>query len=322
MAGSYEKINYSLRPAKSIERKMLCDAFRRLSAFGKVENYQYIGFGSTYFSDFILFHKALGITNMISIEKDEENKERFMFNRPFRCVKLEFGQSNEVLSKLNWDAKSILWLDYDGRLDSRVLADVRFFCLYAYPGSVIVVSVNAHPISRPDNVELSQLPAHRLQKLREDVGDEKVPPDIKGKDFAKWGTAKNFRRIINSEILQTLNERKVGHASGTNFFYQQLFNFHYADGAKMLTMGGLLYDKGQKDVLAQCDFKNLSFYQEDEEPYVIEVPNLTYREIRHLDTQLPIKEDELPTLSAVPKEDIEKYAKMYRYFPTFTEADI
>jgi hypothetical protein len=63
MAGSYEKINYSLRPAKSIERKMLCDAFRRLSAFGKVENYQYIGFGSTYFSDFSLFHKALGISN-------------------------------------------------------------------------------------------------------------------------------------------------------------------------------------------------------------------------------------------------------------------
>ena len=86
MPGTYEKINYSLRPAKSIERKMLGNAFRKLSDFGAVESYRYIGFGSTYFSDFILFHKALGIKHMISIERDRENEERFRFNCPFRCI--------------------------------------------------------------------------------------------------------------------------------------------------------------------------------------------------------------------------------------------
>ena len=30
MAGSYEKINYSIRPAKSIERKMMSEALQRL----------------------------------------------------------------------------------------------------------------------------------------------------------------------------------------------------------------------------------------------------------------------------------------------------
>jgi hypothetical protein len=77
MPGSYEKINYGLRPAKCIERKMMCEAFRRLSEFGSVESYRYIGFGSTYFSDFSLFHKHLGITNMISMEQDEHNAPRF-----------------------------------------------------------------------------------------------------------------------------------------------------------------------------------------------------------------------------------------------------
>ena len=61
MSGSYEKINYSLRPAKCIERKMLCETFRRLSIFGKVETYSYIGFRCTFFSDFALFHKSLNI---------------------------------------------------------------------------------------------------------------------------------------------------------------------------------------------------------------------------------------------------------------------
>ena len=93
MTGSYEKINYALRPAKSIERKMLCEVFRRLTPLGKLESYRYIGFGSTYFTDFILFHKSLGINSMISIEKDEGNKDRFNFNLPFRCINLKFGSS-------------------------------------------------------------------------------------------------------------------------------------------------------------------------------------------------------------------------------------
>ena len=33
MATSSRLINYRLRPAKSIERKMLCEAFRRLSVW-------------------------------------------------------------------------------------------------------------------------------------------------------------------------------------------------------------------------------------------------------------------------------------------------
>ena len=77
MGKSYEEINYAIRPAKCIERKMLCEAFRKLSVFGDVKNYRYIGFGSPFFNDFYLFHKNLSINNMICIEKHEEDKERF-----------------------------------------------------------------------------------------------------------------------------------------------------------------------------------------------------------------------------------------------------
>ena len=77
---SYEQVNYTIRPAKCVERKMMCEAFSRLSVFGSLKTYRYIGFGSTYFTDFTLFHRALDMNNMVSIEKDEEKAARFDFN--------------------------------------------------------------------------------------------------------------------------------------------------------------------------------------------------------------------------------------------------
>jgi hypothetical protein len=321
MPGSYEDINYNLRPAKTVERKMLCEAFRRLSEFGKVENYRYVGFGSTYFSDFVLFHKALGITNMLSIERDLENMERFLFNRPFGCIEIEFGESTEVLAALSWPVRTILWLDYDGKLDANVLADVQLFSASAPPGSVIVVTVNAHP-DWLDGASAARLAEHRLQQLEDRVGREKIPADISGKDLQAWGVAGVCRRIVENEILETLVERNGGLDRGSEICYAQLFNFNYADGAKMLTVGGLLYDEGQSPMFARCEFENLSFVRMADEPYLIQIPSLTYREIRYLDTQLPTDDCAKLDAPAVPPSHVEMYARVYRYFPTFTEAEL
>src|SRR6266581_5372051 len=114
---SYRIVNFSLRPAKSVERKMLAEAFRLLSRFGSINAYRYIGLGSNFFSDFILFHKSLGITNMTSIEQDRPFAKRFAFNRPFLCVDIKIGESGEILPTLNWSMRTILWLDYDLPLD-------------------------------------------------------------------------------------------------------------------------------------------------------------------------------------------------------------
>lgn len=321
MPGSYEKIHYGLRPAKTIERKMLCESFRRLSAFGKVEDYRYIGFGSTYFSDFALFHKSLNIRTMISIERDVENKDRFEFNRPFGCIEIKFDESTEVLPSLPWDVRTMLWLDYDGQLEGGVLADVKFFCASAFPGSVIVITVNVHP-DRLDGDTPEQIAERRLQRLIDRVGEEKIPEAVSGKDLGGWGTAGVCRRIIHNEILETLSERNGGRAPGSEFRYKQLFNFHYADAAKMLTVGGLLYDEGQSHIVAQCAFDNLSFVRSDADPFFIEVPNLTYREIHHLDAQLPVEDCNQLDAPAIPEVDLERYARVYRYFPTFTEAQM
>lgn len=48
---SYREVNYSVRPAKSVERKMMIEAFRRLHLAWGIGCYRYVGMGSIYFSD-------------------------------------------------------------------------------------------------------------------------------------------------------------------------------------------------------------------------------------------------------------------------------
>ena len=55
---SFDKVNYSLRPAKQVERKVLVELLHQVSTAMPgydVRNYTYVGFGSVYYTDFILF---------------------------------------------------------------------------------------------------------------------------------------------------------------------------------------------------------------------------------------------------------------------------
>lgn len=322
MARSYQKVNYALRPAKNIERKMICEALRQLSEFGLVETYRYIGFGSLYFSDFILFHKALNITSMISIEGETDSnlQKRFIFNRPFGCIDIRFGHSNSVLPTLDWNQDTIAWLDYDGKLDRCVLADVKTICSRAKEGSVLIVSVNAHPgfEFEKDN---SGEERSRLDRLKELVGEEKIPIDISNKNLSSWKTAEAFRRIINNEIDETLTNRNGGLLGAEKLRYKQIFNFHYNDGVNMLTVGGIFFNQETEHKVDNCAFERLPFTRLKEEAFKIEIPYLTYRELRNLDNHLPIK-THLPKLDGVPDGDIRIYSEVYRFFPNFAEAEL
>jgi hypothetical protein len=310
MPPSYERINYQIRAAKNIERKMLVEAFRRLTEFGSLGGYRYIGFGSTFFSDFSLFHKALGVNRMVSIEKDVQNGRRFRFNRPFTCIRLEFGHSNDVLPTLNWKSKAIVWLDYDSGMSARVLTDIRHLCTHARPGSLLLLTVDA----RPDSVDVD-----RLRLLQQKVGEMKVPADITTASLAQWGTAAAYQRIINNEILERINDRNGALDQPRQLLYRQLFHFRYADGAKMLTVGGIIYERRHQKQFERCGFaKLLPFIRGGVEPYFIEAPNLTFRELHYLDSRLPARS---PKAEFIPNEDIARYARLYRYFPRFAETE-
>ncbi|GAH69783.1 unnamed protein product, partial [marine sediment metagenome] len=140
--------------------------------------------------------------------------------------------------------------------------------------------------------------------------------------LAGWNTAKVSRRIITNEIYSTINARNGGRQEEDKLSYKQIFNFHYADGHKMLTVGGLFHNESQSDLYEKCGFKDFNFIKDGEEAYKIEVPNLTIREIQYLNKQLPCQDISSIETFNIPIEDIRKYAEIYRYFPVFVDAEI
>lgn len=310
---SFEKVHYRLRPAKNVQRKMLCEAFRRLSKFGSISSYRYVGMGSPYFSDFEQFHKSLGIQNMICIEDKVDAQERFEFNRPYNCIQLLWGDVIDVLPQLDWRARSIIWLDYDDKLTFDVLAALRFLLTNSRDGNVIVFTVDAKP---------DEYGSDRLAMLKKRVGEDKVPRDISTKDLESWGLAEVSARILKNEISDILSELNGLRQSGSKLLFKQLFNFQYSDGTPMLTIGGLLYEEGQTRILDSCSFGDFSFISIEGNPYRIEVPYLTYREIRYLNSRLPKGSIATKDYRGIPSDFVARYRKIYRYFPAFVEAEI
>lgn len=321
MDESYKKIDYRLRPAKNVERKMLAEAFNRLSKFARVNSYRYIGMGSLYFSDFILFHRSLGFQKMISIEKEdkEPQRERFNFNKPFNCVDIKFGFTSKILPNLDWDTKDVIWLDYDGKLDLDILKDVFLISSQITPGSLFLISVNTKLSGEKDEngKEFS-----KLKFLETKVGEDKIPVGTKNENLSGWKAAEIYRQIINNEIADGLTERNLILKPNERIQYQQIFNFHYEDGVKMLTIGGIFYTEELKAKLKECAFDELDFYRPTNEAYSINAPILTFKEVRALNACLPLSDDCEQPLPPISESDKNKYSQLYRYYPTFTESEV
>ena len=203
-----------------------------------------------------------------------------------------------------------------------MLTDINLVCANATPGSVIIVSVNAHPDSYV-NSDPEKLHAYRYEKLIERVGEINIPLGITGKDLTGWSFSNVCKQIIQNAIIGAISDRNGPRDEESQLEFKQLVHFQYQDGAKMLTYGGMISEKSQSAIFSSCDFQSLSFVcSEGQEPYKIEIPNLTFKEIRHLNAQLPLKGKEALKGSAIPEVDLSKYKGVYRYFPSFTEAEI
>ena len=78
---SFKQFNYSLRPSKQVERKIMIEVLLRLSKAGyTISDYRYLGFGSPYYVDFVMFHKYLFMKDMVCVEWGEVPK-RMKFNK-------------------------------------------------------------------------------------------------------------------------------------------------------------------------------------------------------------------------------------------------
>ena len=317
MTASYRLINYSLRPAKFAERKMLAEALARLRVFGSLRTYRYVGFGSIWYADCVLFHRTLGIEQLISIEREQDHEDRFLFNKPYHGIELRMDDSAAVLPNLDWGHRTIVWLDYDDPLSPAVLDDVRTVAGRACPGTALIVSVQAEKIL--DKRKSKEEPIHvtRREQFRRYFGDARTPLKLPGAALRGWGLSTSSRRIVRDEIENGLQVANAARAPGQRMKFRQIVAFEYADGAKMTTIGGVFADAGQNAVFESADFGDLPFFRTGDSALRIEVPLLTSREMRELDRSLPCPEGEAIDSGAIPGRDGKHYAALYRYLPNF-----
>ena len=317
MPPSYRIVDYSIRPAKHAERRMLCDAARRLSKFASVESYQYVGMGSVWFSDFLLFHRQLGIEKMISIERVGQ-QDRFDFNRPFGGVEMRFGETATVLPTIDWSLRTIAWLDYDDPLNLSILADVRTISTKAVGGTLLAVTVQCESAPLIETSEEDEKrPLRTPEEFRSLFGAARTPTELESKDLGGWQLATTCRRTISSEIDDALNAVNASRPPAQHMEFRQIMAIEYSDGAKMTTIVGTFVDKGQRPIFSSCAFDELSFYRADAPALRIEIPKLTPKEMRLLETKLPILDPTTIEHAPMPRRDAIAFARLYRYLPAF-----
>lgn len=309
------KINFSLRPAKYTERRMLVDFFSHLNAFDKVSKYQYIGFGSYYFADFALFHKQLGFKSMINIERDGVNQERYKFNSPYGSIRHIFKQSIDALRDIDLSkSKNILWLDYLCSLNGDCLRDVEHFCKNTQSGSVLLVTVNGR-------IDLSKKEAEANF-----LGSIDRPLLTRPKaSLAGDGFRKECINIMRRKIESVLIERS-GNVGQEKFKFRPVINIVYSDGSEMLTYGGIIYSESDAEVAESNIFSDLEYARESEESFEIKYPILTYKEIKYIDSIIGHQElydasNMEKSFKPIPKSEVEKYLSLYRFCPNFAHVD-
>lgn len=317
MAVSGRGINYSLRPAKSIERKIICELLNKIKNIFNIEKYRYIGFGSFYYTDYILFHKEFNIKKMISMERDILHKERYEFNKPYSCIENKFGESTNLLSKdIEWDGatKDIVWLDYDKTLQESYIDDLQTCIKNVTSGSVVIISFNSTlEIDKHDS---------RINSIKKCCDSLYLPDNIREKDLDPAVVHKIFHKIIEAAAKKALKDKNTMYREDCDKYQiKQITFLKYRDGAPMLSIAYILVKNSDINKYEECNLNDLDIYCTKDEPFKIEVPNFTNKELQLINSYLPNKsvEDINKQLNYIPLNDIKKYMKIYRYFPNYME---
>jgi hypothetical protein len=304
---SYLKVSYDVRPAKQVERRMLIDAFHRLAAAGfPIMDYQYTGFGSIYFVDFILFHKLLGMNNLLSVEWDQRIEKRVNFNVPFKGIEVKMGPIGDVIPTLKQELRHLLWLDYDDVIRAQQLQDISLAASTLSPGSIILVTVDVEP---PHGKRPSQWRKHFESEAGDLIGAMQSNSDFV---LSKLPS-------LNGHIIE--QAVKQGLAGRIAVKFQPLFNFLYKDGHLMLTVGGMFVTASESRRIRAASLDEQPYYRQSisQDSYEIRVPRLTRKERLHLDRAMPCSDGWLPGEFELSPEDVNAYREVYRYCPAYAE---
>lgn len=272
---SFDAINYSLRPSKSIQRQLVFDGAKQILDSATLSGAIYVGFGSIWFTDFMMAHKALKVSRSVSIESHEVGFARAKFNAPYATVDVVHGMSTAVLPRLLSDAELIqkpwmIWLDYDFALAESMIDDIQLVVEGAPENSLFLITFSGleHKYGKP---------ADRVARLKQLLGS--VVPDNLSREACK-----------NDELLRTLADltlarmSSVAQSAARPGGFLPAFRIFYKDGTPMITVGGVLPAAGSAgSIQALVARQDWPCHPRE----MISAPHLTFKEAAALQSKLP-----------------------------------
>lgn len=334
---SFETVNYLLRPKKQIERKIIIEILQELSDEIGLSQYRYVGFGSIYYYDFILFHKYLRLNDLVSLD-NKPLPRRFKFNLPNDYVSFENKDATDYLREFDWKKKVLLWLDYDKQIDDDVFDDLDIVATSCGNRDILITTVEA---SCPQGPESEDARNEYLNHFYDNYGVYLSPKYTAKDSFRRRFTPIALVELLQDVILNRLKDRLIYRYSDIGFHL--LFSFAYKDTAPMFTMGGIFLER--RDKLRNKQWST-GFICKKRRIIDIDVPIITYHEKLHMDyvirklseqidriehkrIRISLKEKERvkrKILEGLPFEisfpDLKKYITYYKYYPQYHEVII
>lgn len=314
---SFKQFHYGLRPSKQVERKVMIEVLLRLSSAGyHISEYAYLGFGSVYYIDFVMFHKYLFIEDMVCVEWSDI-EQRMKFNKPYKFIKLKFGPLLNHIPNMRRSRKYLVWLDYDRSLDLEMLQDIDGCLNRMARQSIFIITVDARPMLPRDQFDFEDKTVGEREALTVSTYQDWFGPYI-GEQISLDAVSRShvaglFYEVMTERVRQTLARR------GSGLRFLQIFNYTYKDGAPMFTFGGILGTEEDEQRLQSTPLLNHRFVRTGRDPLEISVPSLSVREKHWLDSKLD-KNFSLRKLQfELDEELLENYRKFYKEYPTYME---
>jgi hypothetical protein len=106
----------------------------------------------------------------------------------------------------------------------------------------------------------------------------------------------------------------------TGLTFEYLVRLAYADGHRMLTIGGMIADESGRQNLTNAALSALWFLSRGKDGALIEIPRFvfTQKEVAVLEQRLP--SGARPARTGVTQTEFDQFRRFYRYWPSYSEA--
>jgi len=307
-------VPYDIRPAKQAERRIFLDVLRLAGECGSpIANYRYVGFGANRFYEFLLFHKYLGITNMVSLEKNLAMFKRAEFNRPYGFIEVVNSSSTDYLTDNSFeDDPMLFWLDYDGAISPSMVTDISTLGAKLKLDDFAFVTVSG----RPPRAIMNQSTQERVEWLQDCFED--IAGNIERSDVENSTFPNAVLKILDAAFRHAFVFRKEGRL-------EMFLRIQYSDSCPMITMGGGLMTEEQSKVFLPRLKEMFPFLVSGKsDAYNIRMSCITEKERTLFDLASTKKRSNSKERNKLRKlgfkdDELEAYKELIRYLPRYVE---